>query len=194
MPNHVYQKLTVDKNLDKIVDLVGEDFDIDKFFPMPEELRHVSSPVRIIPEEKIGEEKAKYEAMLELSNNLITGMGITQKYSDELKSKYGYDNWYDWANANYGTKWGIYEVNKDGDQYYFQSAWSPATKIIEKLSLSFPDTNFELMFADEGGGFIGKEIIKDGHVIECTDYDWESENANSIKEELGILSEEEDEE
>ena len=24
----------------------------------------------------------------------------------ELKTKYGFDNWYDWSNYHYGTKWG----------------------------------------------------------------------------------------
>ena len=31
----------------------------------------------------------------------------------ELVSKYGADNWYDWCNNNWGTKWGDYELTSN---------------------------------------------------------------------------------
>ena len=40
-----------------------------------------------------------------------------QVTNEELKSKYGYDNWYDWCCANWGTKWGDYDINTPGIEH-----------------------------------------------------------------------------
>ena len=57
----------------------------------------------------------------------------------DLQEKYGASNWYDWCNANWGTKWGTYDaVSHDvgGDCHVvivsFQSAWS-SPSCIDKI-------------------------------------------------------------
>lgn len=40
-----------------------------------------------------------------------------QVENEELKSKYGSDNWYDWCAANWGTKWGDYETQTSGIEH-----------------------------------------------------------------------------
>jgi hypothetical protein len=86
--------------------------------------------------------------------------GITQEISDRLKSLFGSDNWYTWANNNWGTKWDI-----DGDDgivndldthncsLTFSTAWSPPEPIINKLREMFPNLEFSGMYVGEGYEF-----------------------------------------
>ena len=185
MPNHVYQTLKIKNGFEEVEKLVGKEFDIDTFFKMPEELRDISSPVKIVSDDEFEQEKIRYEKSDK--NSIFTiGMSISQKYSDELIEKYGSNNWYDWACNNWGTKWGVYDVSLcENDTYMFQSAWSPATKIVQKLSEKFPNATFILKFADEGGGFIGYEHIKNGEIIKSKDFEWSSSSASKLRKEVG---------
>lgn len=52
--------------------------------------------------------------------------------------KYGHKDWYDWSNANWGTKWNAYSfslVGEDENSFsvQFDTAWAPPTPIFEKL-------------------------------------------------------------
>lgn len=57
----------------------------------------------------------------------------------ELKAKYGYESWYDWNIANWGTKWDVGNsqgINTWDDHElvaYFDSAWSPPVRAYERL-------------------------------------------------------------
>jgi len=74
------------------------------------------------------------------------------------------DNWYDWNIRNWGCKWdvGIADDNhfvdtsmdelKDGGvQYNFDTAWSPPSEAIEKLSTQHPNVTFRLYYEEEQG-------------------------------------------
>jgi hypothetical protein len=63
----------------------------------------------------------KDENEYELFNNLLPmpkeleGTTSSSKEGNvDLIDKYGHDNWYDWCNANWGTKWGDYSIASDG--------------------------------------------------------------------------------
>ena len=75
-------------------------------------------------------------------------------------------NWYDWRVEHWGTKWDIDAYLEDYDteylQYSFQSAWSPPTAFLEKVSKDFPLLRFVLKYEEEGCGFLGRAIAKDG--------------------------------
>lgn len=49
---------------------------------------------------------------------------------------YGYDTWYDWSYANWGTKWGAYSVyfDKENNVIEFDTAWSCPLPILDKLA------------------------------------------------------------
>lgn len=70
----------------------------------------------------------------------------------------GYSDWYEWACANWGTKWGIYETRIVCDERYeltlrFCSAWSTPAPVFEALAARWPTLTFETWSYDEGGGF-----------------------------------------
>lgn len=207
MPNHTAQLLTVTGNSSKIEELKKlvttdkSDFDHNTFFPMPEELLNTSSPVIIQTQSEIDAIWAKYnkdkaEGRLtkwELDEGKPWVLGITRETSDTLVQKYGFNNWYDWANHNWGTKWGIYGVGKwNENSISFSSAWSPANKMIQKLSTLFPDLSFVLDAADEGGGFVCRYIICDGtETVE--EFSWDSSEGVEIRKSVGYYHDEDEE-
>lgn len=68
--------------------------------------------------------------------------------------KTGYKDWYDWAIANWGTKWDCQFKIKDSDEYgcvlTFETAWEPPTRWFEQLKEQWPDLSFSLFYKEEG--------------------------------------------
>jgi hypothetical protein len=132
------------------------------------------------------------------------GLGITQAESDRLIGVYGYDNWYDWCIFNWGTKWNAYDVTEwsihdreDGTMsatIYYETAWSPVTALWMKVSKDYPKCEFYHEFADEGGGFLGSEVIFDGRIISEEELDWNSDDGIELREGLGRYFPEDEEE
>lgn len=145
MPNWVINQLKVsgkgaDKILQKYIDSEKEYFDFNKVIPMPKELSET--------EESSSTPKEVFE---------------------RNKRKYGYASWYDWAIDNWGTKWNAHDayIVANGDEVWFQTAWSAALPIVEKLSENHPELEFEIKYADEDIGYnTGLVVYKNGKIIE----------------------------
>lgn len=86
----------------------------------------------------------------------------------ECIKEYGYHDWYYWRCANWGCKWNAYDTEiYDDDQISFLTAWSPPEPYIKKLSETYPDKRFHLMYCDEFiGNFAGEQVYLNGEVIE----------------------------
>ena len=79
--------------------------------------------------------------------------------SEQLRSKYGADNWYDWRMANWGTKWNAYHSELDDSQikvgildYRFDTAWAPPGGVCRALLDSIEGNNLGIQvnwFYDE---------------------------------------------
>lgn len=120
---------------------------LQAFYPCPEELHDITSPVR--------EEQAEF--------------------AQELKAKYGSTDWYSWQNENWGTKWGdcrtsleSEDVDNDGNyvvSYAFETPWGTATKAFIKISEMFPTLRFDFFHDEEAGFFQGCEVIKNGELV-----------------------------
>ena len=215
MPNHVSTNFRITGPTDEvnrfINDANGNDclLNLDSLLPMPSELRMVSSPVRIMTQAEIDKQWADWKVDKEAGNvssfdkDKPFGLGITREQSDSYKAKYGVDNWYDWAISNYGSKWGVYDegewnITEDGDitsaGIFYMTAWSPVTIAWERISKNYPTLEFFHEFADEGGGFVGSQLIQDGNIIEDNDYEWDSDEGIVIREAVGMCVEEDEEE
>lgn len=92
-------------------------------------------------------------------------------------TKNGYNSGgYEWCKQNWGTKWGIYEVDftpdagKRGSLLSFRSAWSPpANRVFQALSEKFPDLTFEIEYFEGGAAYCGGATF---HAkAECEDYE-----------------------
>lgn len=69
---------------------------------------------------------------------------------------YGYDTWYDWSCANWGTKWNAYDtfINNEESEIYFNTAWSCPLPILDKLAeICYEhEVEFSGKWADEDRG------------------------------------------
>ena len=217
MPNHTANNLTVsgpNEDVRRFVEAAKSKtdptyfFDFNNIVPMPDELKGTVSPTRIMEQSEIDAVWAKWN--LQKENGTLSewerdkpwGLGISKEKHDELISKYGCDNWYDWKTGNWGTKWGAYdtkewvfgEINSDTTaSIYYETAWSPATQFLLKASCEYPTLTFHQEFADEGGGFIGTETIKNGEIVDSKEFEWDSEAGKEKLISLGRYNESDDE-
>lgn len=80
-----------------------------------------------------------------------------------VKAKYGYESWYDWNIAHWGTKWDLCEpsLTRDGDNsivIHCQTAWSPPLTAF--MALKDQGYHIRCMYSGEGHEYAG--IYEDG--------------------------------
>lgn len=149
MPNHVYYECTVEGPQAEIdvfffkhcpeTEKRGQHLDFGTFIPFPEELEGTKAPV--------------------------DNPNDPENY--RLRQLYGYDNWYDWKNAKWGTKWGAYEFEMyDTNSFRFQTAWSTPDPVFEKWAEMYPNLTFIFKVCEEGGFFAGEIVFRNGEVKE----------------------------
>lgn len=90
---------------------------------------------------------------------------------------YGYPTWYSWCCANWDTKWPACGVEYDGNRAIkFDTAWSPAMPIFEKLAKDFPDITIVWLYTIEGWQNFSVTVIHDGELVSV--FDEQSGNIN----------------
>jgi hypothetical protein len=72
------------------------------------------------------------------------------------KLKYGHTTWYDWCRAEWGTKWNIEPTEAESFDgglklVHFETAGSPPTPVITRLSALYPALTFDLNYRHEDG-------------------------------------------
>lgn len=177
MPNHVYSHVKFSGDQAQIDALLagaasvdaetGEPFiNFSKLYPCPPELTATVSPVRIVSEEEYAAETERL-ATLDKPDPLNCGRAITAAMRADYLQRFGVDNWYDWCCRYWGTKWGTYCVKQVApNEYHFETAWSPASGLWERISELFPAVRIKTAFVDEGEGFYGRETYFGGEVVE----------------------------
>jgi hypothetical protein len=100
----------------------------------------------------------------------------------ENKEKYGYENWYDWRNVNWGVKWNgadsSYDIKEgeDSGNLTFDTAWSIPYPVIAKIAEDNPQYNLHC-YSEEETGWFDEYEIKDGkiHIIEYGEVEWDED-------------------
>lgn len=210
MPNHIATNFRVTGPTAEvkrfIKDAIGQYsvLSLNNLLPMPSELCMTTSPTRIMTQMEIDKQWADWKAETNpIEKDRPWALGITKETSDSYKVKYGVDNWYDWAIANWGSKWGVYdetewdisELEDNGfssAKIWYQTAWSPVTEAWKRISKNYPTLEFFHEYADEGGCFVGNQLIRDGNIIEDNDYEWGSDEGIVIREGVGYMLVDED--
>jgi hypothetical protein len=122
----------------------------------------------MLPVEKI----AEYEKSV-IGDNPDFDAGTTRKSALAYGKRavdnvleYGHINWYDWAVANWGTKWNACNTVVDGNVIEFDTAWSDVSGLMRRLSEKHPDNTFYYDFAEEQAGlYAGEFTFENGEEI-----------------------------
>lgn len=129
--------------------------------------------------------------------NVVAPENLEAYYGDSYKENLDSENliasiaegfavgmdWYNWNVRNWGTKWDVgvidgreyvdttLEVNDDGSlMYRFQTAWSPVSEVITRLSAMYPSLEFDYEYEEEQG-WGGSMIIQGGEILSEDSYD-----------------------
>ena len=166
MPNHCTNTLSI----------VGE----------PYKVRNFCRDHYRTPQEWDNNEQSDSKTMLDFSSSV--------PYPDTLEEREKYRNtmssgWYSWHCEKWGTKWNAYGINPDSfpdiiDEsvtsetngitqvyYTFDTAWSQPESWLQKASIKYPDLVFGLSYIEEGMGFGGKVVYKNGENLGDEFYD-----------------------
>lgn len=83
------------------------------------------------------------------------------------------NNWYEWNIANWGSKWGAYDIEVLNDDWengewhiYFQSAWSPLEPVIQALAKQHKKLSFYYSYYEWGCDFMGSQTYEKGSIVE----------------------------
>jgi hypothetical protein len=148
------------------------------------------------PDQHGNEEEFTFHSFVPMPDDVFRG---NLSMEDEKKHP-GEKNWLGFCRENWGTKWDCTRVAiEDGEEggkvIHFDTAWSPPTPILDKISQLFPELSIVHEFADEGWGFVGENLYENGGLASeslCTDH--ESEHMREVMMDLCDWEPEEDEE
>ena len=134
MPNWVLNKISVEEQYAEKLEEISK-IGIGRYYnPMPEDLNKTKAPLNFE-----GEEQETAVSFLE---------------------KYGFRDWYSWAVANWGTKWGCYDQDLEADQINFTTAWDTLSDdVLDRLAKHFPNMIF---YYEEEQGWGGEIVYKNG--------------------------------
>ena len=91
-----------------------------------------------------------------------------------------------WQTENWGTKWNCMDgFVQDIGGIYFNTAWSPACPVIQKLSELIGES-LRLTYLEEGMGFCGEFIAHPDGKYEDKVYDDLDDVPDDLREELGL--------
>lgn len=231
MPNHCSNKVIISGPKEVIAEIASKlteskygslNFDFDVFLPMPKELKGIvsSSPnnhryyVKDTDTQLF--EGENWQVLVDAdgveyprADGNIEKRDLTAAEVNDLRTKWGACDWYEWNNNKIGTKWGYYdqEVEVTDEEIIIRanSAWCPAHAGLCNISTMYPDVTITNSFAEQGSGYLGTVEYKAGISEELYSYngpfyeesedededDWDAEpvflpEVDSFLEEHGI--------
>lgn len=148
MPNHYTSKLIFDNDIDtQKIDAILPNI-CKGLMPMPQLLNHSASGSKTFTVDGIDITLRSWytEDPDDFFNS--AERPFTEAEMQELE-RIGFDNWYDWAVSNWGTKWGTYDVEYHDNILTFTSAWNAPSNNILQLLANYLDNGFTIEGTDE---------------------------------------------
>ncbi len=210
MPNHIMNQLHLSGEQKRIDDLLksvkGEDsvLDFNKIIPMPESLNiecgsrtdrglkaykdfvYVYTFAGTEEKDLLNIPKEKEAAFLRARQDIRRDEWELGRTAFQNEQKYGVPTWLEWARQSWGTKWSAYNAKiVEDNTIIFNTAWSRAMPVIQKLAENFPDVKFEYFWADEDLGVnTGTAEFENGEIIHDEFFDPQSKEAYELAAEM----------
>lgn len=169
------------------------DFTMSAFIPMPEELSQIHTGSTFIDDVQVNE-----WLIVESDQGEKVNVPLTPAYRQELIEQHGTVSWYDWALANWGTKWDIdasvsWSDEEDCVTIDFDTAWGPPTEFVEKLTEMFPVLDIIHYWAEPGMCFGGLAAYSEGQMRECVKTETNNDTSCLSDWHQGMVGSEDDE-
>lgn len=168
MPNWVYSSISINSEMTTerkaILEKIAEKGICEYYRPMPPTLNITSGSTVDRLRAILKHENGVLPDDFDLRQNHLTEKDVEEARLSFMNERlYRFKDWYDWRNANYGTKWGDCGLEIIDDTITFQSACSPIHhEIIEQFAEDFPDFIYTW---EEEQGFGAEYEFHDGYVI-----------------------------
>lgn len=141
---------------------------LDTFLPVPEALVDTTSPSRPPYSDKQIADCTDATMREQMCRAVARHHADAQALCDMV----GFDNWYDWSLATWGTKWPdrIYAAERRPRSLRITGAcpWSPPVPGLLRISQMFPSLRFTIDYFEAGMGFAGKIVIAAGEIVSNT--------------------------
>ncbi len=109
-----------------------------------------------------------FNRIIPMPKELEDSESPNNKNPDELTKKYGFPSWYEWRNANWGTKWNARDVELTLESetcvvFRFSTAWSPPISVFNKMAELYPFAEINYKYETEDG-FVGEGEYSNGNL------------------------------
>lgn len=181
MPNWVANRVSVS----------GTEADLKRFIDQANAV-----PITLREGQGLKEDGTKKEVVLSFANFIAPPQEAidsgeyheTHGFSKEGATGQTENNWYNFNNSKWGTKWDVcfdsyVETNADGGsstaEYAFDTAWSPPEPIFQAMVEQFPELKFDIWWEEEQG--FGAELTgEDGELTLVREWDIPSSHADYV--------------
>jgi hypothetical protein len=164
------------------VNVSGEGSIARAFRPMPAILDGTQSPT---PEGEF-DPNGRFQAFVDDPTNHHWDAEVYEEHKEDHYKKVrrcneafaetNFYNWYDWASARWGTKWGDYDVELDKHNEFvtghYATAWGPLCEDFwEYVSTCYPDAQILVTYDEPGMGFEGAASFYNGQCVYSEEQD-----------------------
>jgi len=136
---------------------------------------------KIIPYDRKQRRECKREWLQKRNDKELSDFYVND-FESYWYNQYGYN----WCSKFWGTKWGANSVSVNQNNGYvvlsFDTAWSPPTKIFQRLIEMFPNLTFQIYYEELGMMFAGEVHGEEG-VMDIDEYELTGAYCPKCKEE-----------
>lgn len=216
MPNWCYSRLTVVGNIVQrikflndvtVSNLLDETEYVDRkvqlaqsIVPMPPALEGTRSPAPTEPVNKrFGELLQAGEISEQQYQEYMTEHAVAWQKAQWARTTTGFDNWYDWCNEFWGTKWGdcnssVLTHDEQETVITFETAWCPFDdSFMDRLGQRWPSLLFYTTSTEESRAYVAFHAVKGDRSVCASsdipsppDHIWEIEDEDQKYAEIDV--------